>query len=265
MIKRIVVSEKDKVSLERLRKFRDISVNNQPDNYKNRVVLKPWGYEYLIFENEYVAVWFLHIKHGHSTSMHCHPQKKTSLILLSGKAICNTFGHRNYLESIDAVVLEKAVFHSTKALSSGGIDVVEVETPPDKTDLVRLNDEYGRVLFGYEGMSEMHTDGLERFKHFSFETPMNSKNHTYTSSGYSISIVVVSGESKSEICKIQNNALYSLFKGQIYNSVGDIVLDVGDTEYGQTLKAKGVLGIPDTTIFLKVVNDKENPFSGAGL
>ena len=56
MIKRIVVSEKDKVSLERLRKFRDISVNNQPDNYKNRVVLKPWGYEYLIFENEYVAV-----------------------------------------------------------------------------------------------------------------------------------------------------------------------------------------------------------------
>ena len=45
------------------------------DNYDINVVKKPWGYEYLAYENEHVALWFLHIKHTHSTSLHCHPKK----------------------------------------------------------------------------------------------------------------------------------------------------------------------------------------------
>ena len=257
IIKRILVSNKDRTSLGRLRNFRDISENNQPDDYKNKVVLKPWGHEYLIFENEHTAAWFLHIKYGHSTSMHCHPQKKTSLILLSGKAICNTFEHRNYLESIDSVILEKAVFHSTKALSPGGIDVIEIETPPDKTDLVRLNDEYGRALYGYEGMSEMHTEGLDKFKYFFFDSSDICNGCTYTSSGYRVSLEDFSEVNKLEMLKIQDDALYSLFKGRIFDSVGGYVLDVGETEYGHVLKSKGdTLEFSDKTIFLKVINDK---------
>ena len=57
------------------------------DNYDINVVKKPWGYEYLAYENENVALWFLHIKHTHSTSLHCHPKKTTGLVLLDGKAI----------------------------------------------------------------------------------------------------------------------------------------------------------------------------------
>ena len=36
------------------------------------IVKKPWGYEYLCYENEDVAVWFLHIEYNQKTSMHCH-------------------------------------------------------------------------------------------------------------------------------------------------------------------------------------------------
>ncbi len=252
IVKRVIVSDRDKISLKRLRRFRDISENNQPDDYKDKVVLKPWGHEYLIFENEHVAAWFLHIKHGHSTSMHCHPKKKTSLIILSGEAICNTFEHRNYLESIDSVILEKAVFHSTKSLSPDGIDVIEIETPPDKTDLVRLNDEYGRALYGYEGMSEMHTADLDKFKYFSFEISDMCNGRTYTSSGYSVSLEIVPEKSRLEICEIQDDALYSICKGQILNSDGVPVLDVGDVEYGHVLKSKDALEVSDNTVFLKV-------------
>ena len=188
MVKRIEIVQKDKISLERLKKFRDVSESYQPENYKNKVVLKPWGYEYLIFENEHVAIWFLYIKYGHSTSMHCHPEKKTSLILLSGSALCNTFERRNYLNSMDAIILEKAVFHSTKALSTQGINVIEIETPPNKTDLVRLNDEYGRETSGYEGLTQMRTENLEEFNHFFFETPEQNECYTHTNSNYEVSI-----------------------------------------------------------------------------
>ena len=41
-------------------------------SYDKTVVKKPWGYEYLAYENEDVGLWFLYIKEGHQTSMHCH-------------------------------------------------------------------------------------------------------------------------------------------------------------------------------------------------
>ena len=30
-------------------------------DYRNVIVKKPWGYEYLVFENEHVAIWMLQI------------------------------------------------------------------------------------------------------------------------------------------------------------------------------------------------------------
>ena len=53
------------------------------DSYKNKIVDKPWGYEYLIYENNLVALWLLHIKPNQKTSLHCHPKKTTGRVLLS--------------------------------------------------------------------------------------------------------------------------------------------------------------------------------------
>ena len=50
MVKRIEPTPKDIFHLEHLNKSRNFSGNDQPEDYKNRVVLKPWGHEYLIFE-----------------------------------------------------------------------------------------------------------------------------------------------------------------------------------------------------------------------
>jgi len=85
--------------------------------------------------------------------MHCHPRKKTGLLLLSGVA---TFHHQHgsiELQALDGVVIEKGTYHLTEAssnlpvdpISENGIWVMEIESPPLKTDLVRINDAYGRT------------------------------------------------------------------------------------------------------------------------
>lgn len=58
-------------------------------DYSDVIVIKPWGYEFLIFENDWVAIWMLHIGRKRKTSMHPHPSKVTSLVLLSGEATCS--------------------------------------------------------------------------------------------------------------------------------------------------------------------------------
>jgi len=132
-------------------------------DYSNVIVKKPWGYEYLVFKNDCVAIWLLHIVRKRRTSMHSHPNKTTGLILLSGNA---TFYHLNgkiELNVMDGVIIEKMAFHSTEAFSSipiqpaseNGIWVMEIESPPLKTDLVRMNDEYGREGATYEGVDNM--------------------------------------------------------------------------------------------------------------
>lgn len=119
-------------------------------SYETTVVKKPWGYEYLAYENKDVALWFLHINHTHSTSLHCHPKKTTGLILLNGKAEVSFFNDTNVLNPGNKVMIRKGLFHSTKATSVNGASVFEIETPVDKQDLVRFRDSYGREGQPYE-------------------------------------------------------------------------------------------------------------------
>ena len=121
------------------------------DNRKyNNVVKKPWGYEYLAYENKDVALWFLYIKPTHATSLHCHPNKTTGLILLDGKAEVSFLNSSSILNPTNKVMIRKGLFHSTKAISEKGAFVFEIETPVDKQDLVRFKDNYGREGKPYE-------------------------------------------------------------------------------------------------------------------
>ena len=119
-------------------------------SYKNNVVKKPWGWEYLAYENEECALWFLHIKNKQRTSMHCHPNKTTGLVLLDGSAVVSFLNDDNPLNPINKIMIRKGLFHSTCATSKEGACIFEIETPVDKYDLVRLKDSYGREGKPYE-------------------------------------------------------------------------------------------------------------------
>lgn len=122
-------------------------------NYNNNIVRKPWGYEYLAYQNKDVALWFLYIAPQQNTSLHCHPNKTTGLILLDGKAEVSFLHDTNVLNPNNKIMIRKGLFHSTKAIDEKGAWVFEIETPVDKQDLVRFKDNYGREGKPYEDES----------------------------------------------------------------------------------------------------------------
>ena len=119
--------------------------------YSDVIVQKPWGSEYLCYQNKELAIWLLKINYGQRTSFHCHPNKNTGFVVLEGVVELSFMRHKREMSSLDKIHIFKGRFHSTKAISKDGAWVMEIETPEDKQDLVRLEDEYGRENLPYEG------------------------------------------------------------------------------------------------------------------
>ena len=127
-------------------------------DFNNIIVHKPWGYEYLIYNNKDIAIWRLHISKGASTSLHSHPNKKTGLIILSGGAELNFLNNNaKKMFPLETVMLRQGVFHKTKAITSD-VQLLEVENPNNKADLIRLKDNYGREGTPYETREHQTTD-----------------------------------------------------------------------------------------------------------
>ena len=124
-------------------------------DFEQVIVNKPWGQEYLLYSNMETEIWNLSIKYQRSTSMHCHPNKKTVLLVLDGRALFSSLNESWELMPMDAIVIDAGVFHSTQSISKDGLVVLEFETPPMKHDLLRLQDKYGRVEKGYEDIDRM--------------------------------------------------------------------------------------------------------------
>lgn len=115
-------------------------------NYLNKFIIKPWGAECCIFENNQYALWHLIIKPEQSTSLHSHPNKVTGLLVLDGIAELSFINQSHILTKLEKRIIRKGVFHSTKNLHySNDLHLLEVEQPNNKKDILRLEDNYGRV------------------------------------------------------------------------------------------------------------------------
>jgi mannose-6-phosphate isomerase-like protein (cupin superfamily) len=174
MIKRATISDKDKAIMDAA-SLLPMSVRQDNVEYEDFIIKKPWGFEYLLFYNQHVAGWVLHINEGSQTSMHCHPRKKSSLIVLRGRALFSTHNGAHEFNEGEGVLIGKGVFHSTKAVSAGGLVVLEIESPPDKNDLYRFDDAYGREFKGYEGREFYSRMGTGEYKNIS--ALYNFRNH----------------------------------------------------------------------------------------
>jgi mannose-6-phosphate isomerase-like protein (cupin superfamily) len=121
-------------------------------DYSDKRVTKPWGSEKEMYRDDKLSIWWLRIRSNSETSMHCHPNKSSILMIVGGTAQLWTLANVYELSAGDVAVIEKGAFHRT--VSSGGNAVVlyEIEAPANKRDLVRLNDAYGRGQ-GYEHAS----------------------------------------------------------------------------------------------------------------
>ena len=123
-------------------------IEDDGTDYTGVRIKKPWGHELEKYRDEDVAVWWLHIHSNQKTSMHCHPNKSTILFVMAGEGRLLTLGESHLISDGDVVVIEKGAFH--QIVSEGNaVMLYELESPPNKRDLVRLKDEYGRGQ-GYE-------------------------------------------------------------------------------------------------------------------
>ena len=129
------------------------------DAYLNDFIPKPWGHEYRVYIDNLYDIWKLTIKPGHMTSTHCHPRKETVLICLAGHGRLRSSAGEQTVKSGDYVHIKKGAFHSTENIGNNDLDLVEVEMPRNKFDLVRVGDHYGRATKKYESEA-LDTQGL---------------------------------------------------------------------------------------------------------
>ena len=176
------------------------------------------------------------------------------LELLSGSAMSNTFHKRKHLDGGDALIIEKGVFHSTKALSDDGICLLEIETPPDKTDLMRLEDKYGREKAGYEGVREMRVQNLSDYNYFSFEESDCYERSAYTKNKYAISFEVFSDNTDfHRKFRTRQGELYTSCRGSIVDKNGTPLLETGDTQNANVFPDLKSLSISGKTVILKTL------------
>ncbi len=178
------------------------------------LVKKPWGYEYLIYESDEVAVWLLKILHGRSTSLHCHPLKTTGLVLLSGEAELGFISDSKRIAAPDKQMIRRGLFHSTRATSEDGVVLLEIETPKDKSDLVRLVDDFGREAAGYESQSHFTTRPEDALW---IEDPLQPGKVEYQNS--EAGFTVHRATSLSEIHEIPDDEIVMFLKGGLAKMV----------------------------------------------
>jgi hypothetical protein len=201
-------------------------------SYRHNIVRKPWGHEYLAYENDECALWFLHIKNNERTSMHCHPNKTTGLVLLDGKATVSFLNDENPLNPISKIMIRKGLFHSTTACHEKGAFVFEIETPVDKEDLVRLRDNYGREGTPYEDST--HEYSKENEAALWIENPAPGESNTYSFCNARLEVRNIT--SVDDLRDIQPSTNVIFLQGGITTDYGVAVAAAADVITGKVIK-----------------------------
>ena len=197
---------------------------NHKKKYKNLVVTKPWGSEYIACENNTTAAWLLKIKKNHKTSLHCHPKKKTGFIVLDGTVEVELgFYEKVKLKALSKLMIRPGLFHSTKALSKNSATILEVETPINKNDLVRFKDNYGRENRPYEGKNKMKEKLADDIF---FKIPKK-----FGTNKYNFKNLIITVEKLKDAKKLANrskNTIFAVLDGGLADKKRRFVLSPGD-------------------------------------
>ena len=197
-------------------------------NIKNYIIPKPWGYEYLFFESQDIGIWFLNIEYNKKTSLHCHPKKKTGLIVLDGEIDFSFLNNKVNLTKFKKIMIWPGVFHSSKSTSLNDSILLEVESPKDKYDLVRIDDEYNRLNKGYEESNTwIKRDKSSLWLNNKLGSILDYKNYKFK----------IENIDKNNLHKLNNNSLVIILSKVCIQTKNKIpVSKVGDVLNIETLK-----------------------------
>ena len=213
--------------------------------YDDRVVIKPWGYEHVVYrDKKKLCVTLLNINFNQKTSLHCHPNKKSGFMLLKGKAAFQLGLKKKNLEihtSPSKRMIARGLFHQLTSLSKSGLIALEFETPVDKNDLVRFQDVYGREKHNYEG--KKYTSKIDS-KFIKFQKPTLKKKQEFLFNNVKLSIEIHSNF--KSILKNKKDSIFAILDGAITNHRNISVVNCGD-----------ILRVDDFKILSKVFRIKK--------
>ena len=203
-------------------------------NYNNKLVNKPWGEEYVIFNHKKeLAITKIKILPGKKTSLHCHPKKKTGFVILSGTAEVQIGIHKKNTwrtKPLSILVIRPGLFHSLKcpANKKRALIALEFECPYDKKDLVRFKDTYGRSGKEYENKN---INNINKF----YNKFINSKKDTeYKIEGKKIKILNI--KNYNQIKKMNSNSVSAILHGSLMDNFNQKVLVQGEIVKTLSLK-----------------------------
>ena len=204
-------------------------------NYDNRIVIKPWGEEYNIFRNnKKIAITYLKLKKGFSTSLHCHPKKKTGFLILSGTAEVQLGIYKNNIfkyPPMSILVLRAGLFHKIKASKNKDLHALEIENPYIKRDLIRMMDDYGREGKAYENLKNTKKISQDNII---FRIPSGKNVNKYILDKININISYYKNFNK--FSKFDDKSVSIILDGNMKTHDGRIVITVGEIVKSFTLK-----------------------------
>jgi mannose-6-phosphate isomerase-like protein (cupin superfamily) len=219
--------------------------------YDNHKILKPWGEEHVIYrDKKNLCITLLKIKKKFSTSLHCHPNKKTGFILLDGNANIQLGLYKSNTEKFKSpskLMIRTGLFHSIQS-SSTILTALEFETPVKKNDLIRFNDKYGRELKAYEGKKKSIKTSNEDIK---IKKPIKNNLIIFKSSKVEARIIRI--KNLNSIKKYQKNDIFATISGKLCDKFGRNILGQGDIiKTGTLIKLSKKFIVKNELIFLKV-------------
>jgi len=166
-------------------------INGDNIDYKNKVCIKPWGYEFLSYQSNKIGIWILSINKNTGTSIHTHFNKDTILLVLNGKIKLETADSYDFINPNEYCFIPKKKFHGIFAVSDNTL-IMEIEiynnnvTFSDKNDLLRIVDKYKRSKIGYESSVKVDTKNLEDYDYFYIDSKFkkNIFNTSIVSNNY---------------------------------------------------------------------------------
>jgi CRP-like cAMP-binding protein/mannose-6-phosphate isomerase-like protein (cupin superfamily) len=142
-------------AVQTLDKIADLLSNESfaEDVFLDELIAKPWGREYRIYADNFYDIWKLELGPGRATSLHYHPRKDTVLMCLGGRGRVQLADAVIDILAGKHVLIARGVVHATTNVGEDELELIEVEHPRNKFDLVRVQDSYGRASQPYEATS----------------------------------------------------------------------------------------------------------------
>jgi rfaE bifunctional protein nucleotidyltransferase chain/domain len=163
--------EEELICDQRCNKTRE---NSKFIDYIGKINDKPWGKEYLSFQNKHIGIWMLTVNKDQETSLHCHFKKDTILMPISGSFRINLYNSYLQLGLFESIYVPRNTFHGIHSYIDNSVLMeIEIYTEDiqytDKNDLLRIKDIYNRDKYLYETSVIERTPLDEEIMLFNFQ------------------------------------------------------------------------------------------------